>query len=295
MNLVALKAAKNDLVASVFTNIMANWAKEPGLVTWKKNLEVAYHHTKRQGTTIGLFSNLAGKLGGKVDDLPFFQIQAERLPFKLMNVEGWKVNFGINEYLGSRYNEVAALLVPFLTYATVLYHNKNNLIWNIEVGDWTKREPLVITFATPQSLVKLALWGHILVSDATLIGAHTPLPIPLQVPDFDEAQLKVFDQYSDERIIHELMRNRHGKPIFWGPAHAERIVGTYDNVRLENGYITLDAHLIDPTEWHSLEMGVVIIPRQRYDTKRSGRKYTKRYITPHKELEVRLLVTIAKE
>jgi hypothetical protein len=40
---------------------------------------------------------------------------------------------------------------------------------------------------------------------------------------------------------------------------------------------------------------VAVIPRQRHDTKRSGRKYTKRYITPHTELEVRLLATNKKE
>lgn len=293
MNIVALKAARNDVVASVFAKILGDWSEIPGLRTWKTNLEVAYHHTKRLGTTIGLFSNLPGKLGRENFEQPFFQVQAEKLPFKLTNVEGWKVNFGLNEYLKERYSECAALLVPFLTYATVLYHNRQNQLWSVEVGNWRKGEPLVVNFASGKSLVKLALYGHVLMRDVDLIDLYTVKPIALSLPDVTHAQTSVMDTYSDERIIHELMSNRQGKPIFFGGQ--DRVVGTYDNVRLTQDGITLDAALIDPNEWSSRGMHVAVIPRQRHDTKRSGRKYTKRYITPHIELEVRLLATNKKE
>jgi hypothetical protein len=295
MNIVALKAARNDVVASVFAKILGDWCELPGLLTWKTNLEVAYNHTKRLGSTIGLFSNMPGKLGRTNEELPFFQVQAERLPFKLSNVEGWKTNFGLNEYFKERYSECAGLLVPFLTYATVLYRNSSNQIWNIEVGDWRKREPLVVTFATPKSLVKLALYGHVVIKDVDLIDLYTAKPIAMTVPDFDATQLQTFAAYSDERLIAELMRNRHGKPVFWGPASEEVVIGTYDNVRLDQGQITADVSLINPRDFEDLDLNVVIVPRQRHDTKRSGRKYTKRYITPHIELEVRLLTNIKKE
>lgn len=295
MNIVALKAARNDLVADVFAKILGDWSEVPGLTTWKMNLEVAYNFTKRLGTTIGLFSNLPAKLGHTPFEEPFFQVQAERLPFKLQNIEGWKVNFGLNEYFKERYSGCAALLVPFLTYATILYRNPKNKLWNVEVGNWRKGEPLVVTFATPKTLIKLAVFGHVVIRDVDLIKTHTAKPMVLAVPDFDETQLKVFDRYSDERLISELMRNRHGKPVMWGPTREDHVVGTYDNVRLENGYITMDVSLIDPKEWEGVDLHVVIIRRKRYDTRRSGKKYNAEHITMHKELEVRLLATNQKE
>lgn len=295
MNIVALKAAKNDLVADVFAKILGDWSEVPGLRTWKMNLEVAYHFSKRQGTTIGLFSNLPGKLGLTPSEEPFFQVQAERLPFKLQNVEGWRVNFGLNEYFQERYSDCAALLVPFLTYASILYRSRHNQLWNVEVGNWRKGEPLVVTFATPKTMLKLALFGHVIIRDADLIETHTPKPMVLSVPEFDEAGLRVFAAYSDERLIHELMANKRGKPVFLGALNSDQVIGTYDEVRLEHGVITMDVRLIDPKEFDGLDVRVAIVPRLGYDTKRSGRKYTKRYITPHTELEVRLLTTDRKD
>lgn len=280
MNLLALRKAKNDTVANVLQNILVNMAHEPDNRTWKSNLEVAYEYSKRLGTTVGLFSNLPSKLGEPSEELPFFQVQAEKLPARLKNVEGWKDNFGLTRYLGEHYADCAALTAPFLVYAQLLYRNTRNKLWNISVGNLQRNEPLVLTFECQKSLVTLALWGHVLKRDAQLIRDNTPVARSIQLREGWSVELA---EYSEERLIHELSHNTKGFPIYSEWAGMEGVVGTYRNVRLEDGRITADVDLLDPEAYpDTSELRITL--RQVRDPRRSQTKYKKRYITPHLEV-----------
>ena len=279
MNIMALSAAKNNLVAEVLKSIMVSWAHSPDNVTWKKHLELAFRHTNKEGTTIGVFSNLPAQLGEPVEPYPFFQVTAERLPMRLTNVEGWKENFGMHKYLGEHYGDCAALAVPFLTYANILYSSPKNRLWNIQVGDHRKGEALVLTFESKKSLVKLALWGHVLIKDARLINANVP---PSRTIYMQEDWPEELAEFSEERVVAELSRNRKGFPIESHWHGLQGTVGTYSRTRIEDGRVAVDVSLLDPQSYGP-NTRLEVKLRQVRDPQRSQNKYKKRYITPHME------------
>lgn len=169
--LASLKAgtAKVDRVAQVFSTILKGWMAED-THSWVRNVEAAYRYTNAEGTTIGLFSNLPAKLGHEVDELPFFQLEAGAPP-KEVKAGEWQKDFGVDAYFGDRLEAVNRMLVPFLTYARMLANNRGNQLWNIEVGDLVLKQPLVVTFKCPRTLVKLAIYGHVLVKESEMIAA----------------------------------------------------------------------------------------------------------------------------
>lgn len=161
-------AAQVDRVAQVFAAVLKGWMAEDKHI-WVRNVETAYQHTKAEGTTIGLFSNLPAKLGLEVDELPFFQLEAGPLP-KKVKAGAWQKDFGIDVYFGDKLESVNRMLVPFLTYARLLSQNRGNQLWNIEVGDLALKQPLAVSFKCPRTLVKLAIYGHILVKESDMIS-----------------------------------------------------------------------------------------------------------------------------
>jgi hypothetical protein len=276
---MALSTAKHNLVAEVLKSIMVSWAHQPDNVTWKKHLELAFRHTNKAGTTIGVFSNLAARLGVPVDPYPFFQVTAERLPMRLTNVEGWMDNFGMHKYLGEHYGDCAALAVPFLTYANLLYSSPKNRLWNIQVGDLSKGEALVLTFESKRALVKLALWGHVLIKDARLINENVPAARTISLGEVWPEHLA---EFSEERVVAELRRNRKGFPIESSWHGVTGVVGTYSGARIEQGEVVVDVNLLDP-QAYGPNTRLEIKLRQVRDPQRSRAKYKKRHITPHME------------
>lgn len=234
--------AKRDVVAMVFLRILVDWLKEdPSL--WVRNVETAYNHTNSDGTTIGLFSNLAAKLGKPVDELPFFQIEAGRLPQKV--VEGvWHKDFGVGAYFGDHLESVRRMLVPFFAYASLLSRGNGNRLCRVEVGDLTKEQPLIVVFKCPRTLVKLAIYGHILVKEAAMIAS-----VQNRVKTFVLAEDagKLLKDSTPEIIVGMLQSNPDRyvtSPLMKG----EEVYGYLRNPRVEDSRIVVDVEFLDPDD-----------------------------------------------
>lgn len=166
--LATLAAAKNDLVATKLHFILKNWLNgEVGF--WERGIETAYDRNGDE-IVIGLFSNLPAKLGERPDESPFFLVEVSRAPNRPVD-KCERMDFGLNEYFGEHLNDVSPMLVPFLTYAIVLRNEHKSKLISLETGDWKKNQPLVVTFKLPKQRIKLAINGHILVKEATMIKA----------------------------------------------------------------------------------------------------------------------------
>lgn len=165
--LAALATVKNDRAAAMIHHILKNWLKEE-VSLWASGIESAYSRTPTE-STIGLFSNLPARLGEMPDDLPFMQVTVSTAPNRPVEKSN-RVEFGLDEYFGKHLNDVSPMLVPFLTYAIVLKNEHKSKLLKVEVGDWSKHQPLVVTFKLPKQLIQLTVNGHILVKEAKMIA-----------------------------------------------------------------------------------------------------------------------------
>jgi hypothetical protein len=283
MNLMGLKSARNDRVAEVLLGILGTWA-DTHPSTWMRHIETAYERTNRTGTIIGLFSNLAGKLGKPIQEQPFFQIEAVKLPSKKGNLKGpYSNHYGLDKYLGEEIHAVMPMLIPFLVYCGSLKQSPGNQFWRIDIGDWRKSEPLVVSFACGKTLLRLTVFGHVLINDAKLINESTVPPMVVSTP---EEGLFSWSNLIEEQVVVKLANNKEGFPVYHhGAGDTSTPVGTYSNPRIENGSIAVDIRFIRPFDYPHGAVLHVMSDLEK-DPKRSQTKYRKGYITQHVEFSV---------
>lgn len=281
MNLMGLKSARNDRVAEVLLGILVGWVGEyPS--TWIRHLEIAYHRANKTGTIIGIFSNLAGKLGKPIQEQPFFQVEAMRWPLKKSKVSSnASGDYGLSQYLGDELDQLRVMLFPFMVYAEALgvAHEFRQIV----VGDWRKGEPLVVSFKNGKTLMRLTVFGHVLINDAKLINESVAPHTTASTP---EEMLFAWGNLVEEQLVEKLAANRIGFPVYrWGAGDSSTPVGTYSNPRMENGSIAVDIRFIRPYDYpHGaiLHIGSSL----GRDPRRSQGKYRRRQITEHTEYQV---------
>lgn len=279
--LAGLSVARNDLVANVFAKIMKDWIKEDP-VQWVINTETSYRHTNAEGTTIGLFSNLPAKLGKEVSELPFFQIEAGKLP-KHLQPGMFRKDFGIEDYFGAELDNVRRMLVPFLAYACLLKNNSTNFLWNVEVGDVGKQEPLIVTFKCQRSLVRLAIRGHILIEEAKMIAEAQNKVVTIVLKKDSE---KLMKDATPESVV-ELLKNGVDKSVFHQNIGSQKRLGFVKNPRVEDGCIVVDVQFTEnkdaETKWDAslvFTMGV--------ERKKQKGKGQKKLVLEHQSVFVTL-------
>lgn len=210
--LAGMVEGKNDMLVNILAQILTAWmATDKSL--WAKCVETAYQYTKNSGTTIGVFSNLLAKLGMSVDELPFMQLEVERIKNPLMGRSLIWEEFGLKSYFGDAYESIATLVVPFLTCANVLLKDKNGYWAAVDTGDVYKGEPLVLTFISKRSKIKLALYGHILLRESMIMSSfkrkrveiNLPMEKYLLVVPGDSGQLGKLTQAINEKV---------GEPVY---------------------------------------------------------------------------------
>jgi hypothetical protein len=292
--LIKVLRKKSDQIALLFLGVLAKWL-ETDKTIWANNVETSYHNSRKEGTTVAVFSNMLGKVGMQSDDLPFFQVQAERRGKRLPESVVLPM-FGLAEYFGEHYDlggnparhraTLGQMLVPFITFASVMLRSRKMKLWSVEVGDYKKREPLVLTFTSSTSVLRLALFGHILVHESEVIRAHYAPRIPLYLPDGEICKI---EDWTEERLVKHL--DAKVERVLYTPFEGGLVpIGNYGNVFLSAGSVRADVSLHNQDAIHGHLMELSLDSYLEEDPQRSKTKYRRGFIT--RQRSYRLVATL---
>lgn len=167
---------KKDTLGQAMEQLLKQWA-EAGHIEWMSTQQADYQYNGRTGMALGLFSNLPQSKQEFNDVSPWMQLQTEPIRKRSNNKGMTFPNFGIDAYFGDRYRDVAQMVVPWLAMANYLTALSGAVLWGIEVKNVDDRRPLILTFETRKEVIKLALYGHILLRDYALIKADKELGV----------------------------------------------------------------------------------------------------------------------
>lgn len=169
-----LKPHKRDLLGTAMALLLKQWA-EAGHIEWMSTQQADYKYDGRTGMVLALFSNLPGAKKEFNDASPWLQLQTEPIRKRAPNTGFTLPNFGIDAYFGDRYRDVAVMVIPWLAMANHLAAMPGVSMWGIEVKNVDERRPLILTFQSRKEVIKLALYGHVLLRDQALIAADKEL------------------------------------------------------------------------------------------------------------------------